>query len=152
MKTGGGGSVAGKPMFAGGMRPEHPRGYSLVELMIVVAIISIIAAIAIPGYREMVYSAQVVTAIADIRQISNEVTLYRMTNRRYPTSLQDVGMDGKLDPWDRPYEYLLMTSEKGKKGFRKDKNLHPLNSDYDLYSCGRDGGSVPPPYRETEPR
>ena len=53
-------------------------------------------------------------------------------------------MDGKLDPWGRPYEYLLMASEKGKKGFRKDKNLHPLNSDYDLYSCGRDGKSIPP--------
>jgi len=123
---------------------ERPRGYSLVELMIVVAILSITAAIAVPSYQGMVYDAQVVSAIADIKQISNEITLFRLTNRRYPASLQDVGMDGKLDPWGRPYEYLLMTSEQGKHGFRKDKNLHPLNSDYDLYSCGRDGDSVPP--------
>jgi general secretion pathway protein G len=126
------------------MPPEQLRGYSLVELLIVVAIISIIAGIAIPSYREMVNNAQIVSAIADIKQISNEITLFRMTNKRYPASLQEVGMDGKLDPWNRPYVYLLMASEKGKKGFRKDKNLHPLNSDYDLYSCGRDGRSVPP--------
>jgi general secretion pathway protein G len=124
--------------------PPQPCGYSLVELMIVVAIGALLAAIAIPSYREMVYNAQIVTAIADIKQVSHEITVFRMANRRYPDTLQEVGMDGKLDPWGRPYEYLLMASDEGKHNFRKDKNLHPLNSDYDLYSCGRDGQSVPP--------
>jgi len=124
---------------------ERPRGYSLVELMIVVAILSITAAIAVPSYQGMVYDAQVVSAIADIKQISDELTLFRLTNRRYPASLQEVGMDGKLDPWGRPYVYLLIADMKIDKGhIRKDKNLVPLNSDYDLYSCGRDGGSSPP--------
>ncbi len=80
-----------------------------------------------------------------IKQISNEITIFRLTNRRYPASLQEIGMDGKLDPWGRPYQYLLIAGTKDKKGFqRKDKNLVPLNSDYDLYSLGRDGGSSPP--------
>jgi general secretion pathway protein G len=138
--------------FRGGRRPgagdvplEHSRGYSLVELVIVVAIIAIVAAIAIPSYREMVYNAQVVSAIADIKQISNDITLYLASNGAYPTSLRDVGRDGKMDPWGRPYEYLLIVGMKGKKGgVRKDKNLVPMNSDYDLYSCGRDGGTAPP--------
>ena len=126
------------------MLPERSGGYSLIELMIAIAILSIIAAIAVPSYRAMVYNAQIVSAMADIKQISTDITAYRMSNRRLPASLQDIGMDGKLDPWGRPYEYLVMASAKGKKGFRKDKNLHPLNSDYDLYSCGRDGNSIPP--------
>jgi len=126
------------------MPPEQLRGYSLVELLIVVAIISIIAGIAIPSYREMVNNAQIVSAIADIKQISNEITLFRMTNKRYPASLQEVGLDGRLDPWGRPYVYLLIVGLKNKGAVRKDHNLIPLNSDYDLYSCGRDGGSSSP--------
>ena len=55
-------------------------------------------------------------------------------------------MDDMRDPWDNPYEYLNVQSNapgtKGKR--RKDKNLVPINSDYDLYSCGPDGVSVPP--------
>jgi general secretion pathway protein G len=127
------------------MPPEHPCGYSLVELLIVVAIIAILAAIAIPGYQEMLYNAQIVSAVADIKQISSAITAYRLSSGQYPASLQDVGMDGKLDPWGRPYEYLQIAGKKGKNGeVRKDKNLVPLNSDYDLYSCGRDGMSVSP--------
>lgn len=128
------------------MPPEHPRGYSLVELMIVVAVIAILAAIAVPSYQQMVYNAQIVTAIADIRYISNEITAYIAERNAYPQDLDDVGLGGKRDPWGRPYEYLLIVGLKGKGrgGVRKDKNLVPLNSDYDLYSRGRDGGTAPP--------
>ena len=135
----------GRGPGGGDMTPADSSGYSLVELVIVVAIIAIVAAIAIPSYREMVYNAQVVSAIADIKQISNDITMYLASNGTYPTSLRDVGRDAKMDPWGRPYEYLLIVGLKGKKGgVRKDKNLVPLNSDYDLYSRGRDGGTAPP--------
>lgn len=127
------------------MLPERSGGYSLIELMIAIAILSIVAAIAVPSYRAMVYNAQIVSAMADIKQISNEITIFRMTNRRFPASLQEIGMDGKLDPWGRPYQYLLIAGAEGAKGHqRKDHNLVPLNSDYDLYSLGRDGESSPP--------
>jgi len=48
---------------------------------------------------------------------------------------------GKLDPWGNPYQYLNLFNKKGKGGNRKDKKLNPLNSDFDLYSMGKDGAT-----------
>jgi general secretion pathway protein G len=63
-------------------------------------------------------------------------------------------MDKVLDPWGRPYNYLNIQGsaeakeEKGKgKGTpgnaRKDHSLIPINSDFDLFSVGKDGKSTP---------
>ena len=49
-----------------------------------------------------------------------------------------------LDPWGNPYQYLNVTTTKNKGNVRKDRNLVPINSDYDLYSMGKDGTSQPP--------
>jgi general secretion pathway protein G len=66
-------------------------------------------------------------------------------NRTPPDSLSAVGQGGKLDPWGRPYEYLRLEGVKGVAGkARKNKSLVPLNSDFDLYSKGKDGESVGP--------
>ncbi len=49
-----------------------------------------------------------------------------------------------LDPWGNPYQYLNIEdfSGKGKKGkFREDRFKVPINSDFDLYSMGKDGKS-----------
>jgi general secretion pathway protein G len=48
------------------------------------------------------------------------------------------------DPWGRPYQYLNIALAPNPGVLRKDKNLVPINTDYDLYSLGRDGDSVPP--------
>ena len=61
-----------------------------------------------------------------------------------PPSLVDVGRDGLLDPWNRPYRYLSFTGLKGKGAMRKDRFLVPLNAEYDLYSRGKDGKTRPP--------
>ena len=50
----------------------------------------------------------------------------------------------KKDPWGNDYQYLNIAKEKGKGKLRKDKNLVPINSDFDLYSMGPDGSSVAP--------
>ena len=47
-----------------------------------------------------------------------------------------------LDPWGRPYEYLNITLSPSLA--RKDLALHPINSDFALYSKGKDGASQPP--------
>ena len=51
-----------------------------------------------------------------------------------------MGEDNRLDPWKRPYEYWPITGDKNQK-VRKDRNLHPLNTDFDLCSRGRDGNT-----------
>jgi general secretion pathway protein G len=123
-------------------------GYSLVEVMIVMAIITTIAAIAIPSYNECINHARVVKAISEIRKIQSDITLYQLANNRLPNSLGDLGLESITDPWGKAYQYNLVTQEKsgGKSGgkCRKDKALHPINSDYDLYSMGRDGKSQAP--------
>jgi general secretion pathway protein G len=121
------------------------KGYSLVELLIVLAIIATLAAIALPSYLGMVRSAKVVVAQGDIKQISTAIDLYNVTSGQYPDSLAEVGFGDKRDPWGHPYKYLnIQNGKKGKGAVRKDKNLVPLNSDYDLYSMGEDGKSASP--------
>jgi general secretion pathway protein G len=59
-----------------------------------------------------------------------------------PDNLSDTGMDQITDPWGRPYQYLRIdgNTSPGVNGMRRrDKNANPVNSDFDLYSMGRDG-------------
>ncbi|UWX04433.1 hypothetical protein H1235_05255 [Pseudoxanthomonas sp. NC8] len=54
--------------------------------------------------------------------------------------MAQVGKGALLDPWQRPYHYTPLAGVNGSKGeARKDKRLNPLNSDYDLFSAGKDG-------------
>jgi len=113
--------------------------------MIVVVIIALIMTIAVPTYRNYVLRARNSTAIADIGQIELAISHYEVANNgALPPSLAAVGMDTRLDPWGNPYQYLDMTNIHGNGGVRKDHNLVPINTDYDLYSMGPDGRSVGP--------
>ena len=130
-------------------------GYSMVELLIGMAILVTICAIAIPSYMEMVNSARVTKAIGDIQQLQMQINRYRTNSEDYPESLAAARLGDRLDPWGQPYQYLKIADKKKGKGHvegaRKDKNLHPLNSDYDLYSVGCDGLSkLPLPAKESQ--
>jgi len=116
-------------------------GLTLVELMLVVAIIGVLAGIAIPKYNEYQERIKQTQAIEDITVIQTQIKLYALDNGAYPESLAAVGNDGKLDPWGRPYVYQELVSVKGHGKARKDRKLNPLNSDFDLYSLGKDGVS-----------
>ena len=116
-------------------------GLTLVEMMIVVAIIGVLTAIATPAYEEYTEKARVAGAVTDIIAISTKIEAYWNDARKYPDSLADVGAADMLDPWDNPYQYLNLFNKKGKRGNRKDRKLNPLNSDFDLYSMGKDGES-----------
>ena len=125
-------------------RTTGGRGFTLVELLIAMAIILTIAAIAVPNFIAAMDLARVARAVGDIKTIEEEITLYDVINNRLPDDLSQIGYGNYLDPWHNPYEYLNHSTMKGNGKARKDRFLVPLNSDYDLYSDGKDGQSVSP--------
>jgi general secretion pathway protein G len=121
--------------------PGQPSpGFTFIELMIVVMIIGILVAIAMPYYGSWRTRVNTARATSDI--IGNEaiVELYVLTNKTLPTSWADVPQARTIDPWGRPYVYYDIR-DNGKGGARKDHALNPLNTDYDMYSLGPDGAS-----------
>jgi general secretion pathway protein G len=120
------------------------KGFSVVELLIVMAVIMTVSAMAIPNLVSALDSARVARAVGDIRMIEDQVGLYNAINGKLPDDLSQVGCDLMLDPWKAQYQYYNHASSKGNGQSRKDHFLVPLNSDYDLYSMGKDGKSSPP--------
>lgn len=84
-------------------------------------------------------------AVNDMRVLDNRIQNYKMSNDVYPPSLTDVPQGSLFDPWGRPYNYLQIEGNAKATGQeRKDKNLVPINSDFDLYSMGADGKTTAP--------
>lgn len=123
-------------------RALRALGVTLLELLISVTLIGVLSAVAVPSYRAYMERARIAAAKKDILEISLKLERYVNFKHVFPASLADLP-DNRLDPWGNPYRYLSMEGANvGQK--RKDKSLHPLNSDYDLYSMGPDGQSQTP--------
>lgn len=120
------------------------RGFTLTEMMVAIALVATLAAIALPTMQNQIKKARVAQAQTDIAAIAGRITQYMTLNEFPPPDLATIGYDKLLDPWGQPYVYLSFTGLKGKGKVRKDKNLNPLNTQYDLYSLGADGQSKPP--------
>jgi general secretion pathway protein G len=112
---------------------------TIIELMISVLILVVLASIAASGYQNYRERIRVAQAITDIGAMSVQIKHYMVDNQAPPASLAEIGLGGRLDPWGRPYFYLDLTDANGKGKSRRDKKLNPLNSDFDLYSAGKDG-------------
>ena len=125
-------------------RRKHSRGFTLVELLIAVVIILTICAIAVPNLMAALDQARIAKAVGDIHAIEDDVASYQAIYRALPDDLSQIGDGNLIDPWGNPYQYLNHATMKGNGQARKDKFLKPLNSDYDLYSMGKDGQSSPP--------
>ena len=127
-----------------GSRPIKPKGFTLLELMVSLAIVGILSGIAYPLYTQYIDRAKIGAASADIQNISLKIASYSAEYFKYPESLDEVGYATFLDPWGRPYQYFNIQTAQGNGYMRKDRFLIPINTDYDLYSMGKDGKSSSP--------
>ena len=120
------------------------RGFTLIEIMVVVVILAVLGALVVPKILENVDKARVTRAASDIRAIQTALDLYRLDNFKYPTTEQGLQAlvtqpsdptitnyrsGGYLpslpkDPWNNPSQYV----SPGAGG-----------RDYDIISYGRDG-------------
>ena len=117
-----------------------------MELMIALVITSLLVSIAVPAYDRMADKAKVSKSIGDIGTLAIEIGKFQLRNNNaLPGTLAELGVNVPLDPWGRPYAYLnIAAGGAGVGALRKDKNLNPLNTDFDLYSLGKDGSSSGP--------
>ena len=124
--------------------PLRTRGFTLIEIMVVMVIIAILGALIGPQILGRVDEARVTKAQSDIRTLGTALDLYRMDNFTYPSTDQGLralverpgdpnvrnwkagGYVQKLskDPWGNDYQYLFPGTRGG---------------EYDLWSLGADG-------------
>lgn len=122
------------------------KGFSLTDLLIALVIFALLVAVAVPVYSEVIERARVARAISDIGSISLAIDAFELSNNgATPNTLDELPIEIPVDPWGRPYEYFnIISAGPGVGGFRKDGKLNPLNTDFDLYSMGKDGDSKGP--------
>ena len=118
------------------------RGFTLIEVMVVVVILGVLAAIAVPRIMSKPDEARVKAAQTEVAQILQALDLYRLDNYRYPSTEQGLVAlaerpttdpvptnwkaylkQAPVDPWGKPYQYL----NPGVRG------------EIDVFSLGADG-------------
>jgi general secretion pathway protein G len=127
-------------------RLKRGQGYTLLELMFAVIVVGLLAAIAVPSYARILEQQKIQQGERDLRLLGLRIENYRTQHGTPPDNLNQLNMTLPKDPWGRDYQFLNFSAAiPGINGLiRKDHNLHPLNSEFDLYSMGADGDSEAP--------
>ena len=124
------------------MNPRHDRparrdaGFTLIEILLVVVIIGILAAVAVPRLGGRVAQSQVNAAKAAIGAISTAVDLYETDNGRLPDSLQNLITKGSEPNWQGPY---LRKAESLKDPWGNEFQYTRQGNVYSVVSAGPDG-------------
>jgi len=118
---------------------NRAHGLTLLELLLALGVAGILAVIAVAGFNQVLDRTRTESAKGDIALLQMQIERYRSQHFRRPDDLAAIGQGAFLDPWDRPYHYTRLEGTKGKGVARKDRKLNPLNTDYDLFSAGKDG-------------
>lgn len=114
-----------------GLRFLSSAGFTLVELLIVVAIVAIVASLAVPAYVTFLKNAQYSRTMQEIRLLEAEIFEYQIVHGDLPPNLAAINRATLADPWGNPYEYNPTPTRRYAFDF--------LNNDFDLYSKGYDG-------------
>jgi general secretion pathway protein G len=135
------GYLSGRLQGPGGKRLLNARiqSFTLLELIIIIMIIGILIGIAAPLYADFVHRAKVERAKWEIRQFESAINIYYYKYTVYPSNLSDLVEGSGLDPWGNPYQYVSSHDPDWNHRFRFDRNMKPVNSDFDLCSTGPDG-------------
>ena len=123
------------------------NGFTLIEVLLIVAIIATLLVVALPGFQRMFARAKISQARADIAIMGNRISDHFMDYGQYPETLEVLDHPKLHDPYGFAYEYLVIFGKKKSEisgKWRKDRFLVPLNYDFDLYSVGEDGKSQAP--------
>ena len=112
------------------LRKKKQAGFTLIEIMVVVVILGVLAALVVPSIMERPEHARQVRAKQDVRTLVNAINLYRLDNFDYPSDLSELASGGYLDkvpkdPWNNDYQY------------RNPGGQNP--GKFDIYSYGKDG-------------
>lgn len=129
-------------------RRDRQSGLTLIELLLILAILGTVAAIVVPAVLGALQKVKVNRAITEVAEISSKINAYQRLNDRWPTDLDEVGRVPRVDPWGNEYVYRSSDSADWNGERRRDRWLNPLNWDFDVYSVGPDGDSeapLPPP-------
>ncbi|MRR14686.1 prepilin-type N-terminal cleavage/methylation domain-containing protein, partial [archaeon] len=134
-----------KPFQTGSTKWQiSSKGVTLVELILVMGMIGVLSGIAVPAYTNHADKVKNTEAIATISSLEMLVEKYNAEYGKYPDSLSEIGKAGTKDPWGKDIQYLNMKDDPKNNKCRKLGPVHPLNTDYDLYSSGKDGKSNKP--------
>ena len=120
------------------------RGLTLIELLLILAVLGTVSTIVVPAALGALQKAKVNKAITDIAAIASHVNRFQRDNERWPDIMQELGPVPTLDPWGFDYVYRPSTAADWNANRRRDRWMNPLNWDFDLFSIGPDGDSMAP--------